>query len=146
MANTNIAMKIDLENYLSNQYASYLDRVNALALAKPNDYFKYREEVSKHIKTEAIKNLYNTLYNALRYGCKSVVGTGAKGVRISTQLPLGEGEVDDVHMSDTVINEKCISCATALNTFLDEIINDICPVQASEMSQARLRQMGNIRA
>ena len=145
MANTNIAMKIDLENYLSNQYASYLDRVNSLALAKPTEYFKYREEVSKHIKTEAIKNLYNTLYNALRYGCKAGAD-GAKGVRISTQLPLAPGEADDVHMSDTVINEKCISCATALNTFLDEIINDICPVQASEMSQARLRQMGNIRA
>lgn len=146
-ANKNAAMKLDINNYLNNDYNQYLNDISSLALARPNEYFKYRENVTNYIKTEAIRGLYDVIFNALRYGRRTVKETGLPSAEVlSPEVKESVKGKGTVNMSENTINEKCIAIASTLNHFLDEIVNDLCPVDATSLSQSRLAQMGNVRS
>ena len=126
-------LKLNIENYLGNEYASYLDKVNGFALSEPAKYFAYRNEVSNYIKSESIKGLYDTLYYALRNGLKRDNST-----KISEKFEIPPS------MSDQTINEKVIAISKTLNEFLDDIINDVCPVSANSIATHRTKKIGDV--
>ena len=123
---------LDVNNYLNNDYAAYSDKVHAKALSNPSAYFEYREKVSKQLKADAIKNLYATIYYALRFGQR------ADETDLVPDMIAGSPNV-----SDQNINEIAISIAKTLNEQLDKIVDIIAPVSASGAASGRLKSLGN---
>ena len=143
----NLQIKLDINNYVGNQFSEYSDFINGYSLSDPAAYFEYRKEVSKYIKTEAIKHLYDTLYEALRHG-KRVDQNGVVAGNLWDEVAVrfGAPNEETVFMADAVINAKVIAISRTLNEALEDVIDCICPVSASGMAKARIRQMGDVRA
>ena len=133
MASAPVNLFLDVGNYLNLDHQAYVDRVNGVALSNPSSYFTYREQVSKQIKSDAIADLYSTLYHALRHGKRKNGSTPLVGTMIA-------GSPD---LSDATINEIAISLAKTLNSELDKVVAILCPVSSSGAAEGRLKAQGN---
>jgi hypothetical protein len=131
-----IRLNLDITNYLGVQHSEYVDRIQGIALSNPSRYFSYREQVSRQIKQSALRQLYATLYQALRNGRRADGNTD-----LVQDMVAGSPNV-----SDQVVNEKCIALAKTLNHAFEEIIDELlCPVTADGMAKSRLKAAGNAR-
>lgn len=59
---------LNTNDVLGFNYSTYVANVRALALSKPADYFKLRQEVSKKVKEDADGQLYKTIFNVFSTG------------------------------------------------------------------------------
>ena len=130
--NTNANFKVDIGNYLNISHSLYLDQLKGVAYSSPSTYFLYRKQINDHIRTESIKNLYDTLYNALKNGRKST-NTGT----IADPMIAGSP-----NLSEVKINEIIISISKSLDVQLQEIINILAPAELSSMAYQRTNIRG----
>lgn len=74
---------LDTDDVLGFNYASYTQSLRALSLSQPKLYFELRADVMKKVRSEAIGNLYKSLFNVLSAGRDSTGNTigilGTKG-------------------------------------------------------------------
>ena len=127
--------RVDPNQYLNQTHSLYRNSLYSVALSNPTKYFKYQKEVNDYVRTQAIQNLYNTIYDALNTGTK--VG-GA--VLISNALPQGTPTAPKV--SEKLINEISLSAASTLNSILDEVLEMICPIDYNTLANNRLKISG----
>jgi len=127
--------RVDPNQYLNQTHSLYRNSLYSVALSNPTKYFKYQKEVNDYVRTEALKNLYNTIYDALNSGCR--VGTTNP---ISNALPTGTPTAPKV--SEKLINEIALSAASTLNEILDGVLEMICPIDYNTLSNNRLKIAG----
>jgi hypothetical protein len=123
--------RVDVTQYLGQKNAQYRDELYSMALSNPTKYFAYRKETSEHIRTEALKNLYNVLYDALNTGTKY-----PSGVSISDKMPCAPA------LSEKTINENCLSASKTLNSILDQVMEELCPLDYKSLANARYKVSG----
>jgi len=124
--------RIDANQYLGHSFESYRDYLFSLAISDPSKYFKIREAVVTHVKREAVKNLYQTLFNTLIYGKK----TGPTGAWISQDLQ------KEPQVPSAKVNEICLSAAKTLDHILDEVLDLIVPLDYKTIATRRLTLQG----
>ena len=132
----NIEVKLDISNYINEQYDDYCDSVKGIALSKPGAYFNHRQQVSKNLKTDAIEKLYETIWQALRKGKR------VDGRRSLSTVPEFENLVPA--LSDNNINEISIALCKTLKDELNKVVDKICPVTANDAGENRLKAIGNL--
>ena len=124
--------KVDVPQYLGFELEAFRDKLFSLAISEPSKYFRIREQVVKHVKTEAVKNLYETIFNTLKYGKVS-----KNGAWIASEMPFSPS-VPDVH-----INQIALSAAKTLNRILDEEVLDLLiPIDYKQIATKRLTLKG----
>ena len=129
--------KIDTAQYLGQLYGLYRDEAFSLAIGNPSSYFQYRKRVVDYVKTKAIKNLYDVIYNVLVNGDE----TDANGT--PANKPFG----DDFNLSipnvpEARVNEIALSAAKTLDRILDEVLDLVCPLDYHTIASKRLEMKG----
>ena len=137
MSDPNTAnFRINVNQFLGQKNAEYRDELYSLALSSPKDYFEFRKKASEFIRTEALKNLYNVIYDALNTGVKYKDGRTSTEL-LGTKMPTGGPQV-----SEKIINEIALSASKTLNSILDEVMEHIAPLDYKSIANSRLKISG----
>jgi hypothetical protein len=136
MSETNKFM-LDTNDVLGFSYQSYVSKIRALALSKPDKYFTLREEVLKSVKNDAVGNLYKTLFAVLSKGetlAGDPIGSDAKlGGRAGQFCP---------GYPSQKINDFCIQVAQDLADHINRAIDIILPDDFEKLAAGKLNLKG----
>ena len=127
---------LNTQNVLGFEYQEYVASVRALALSKPAEYFELRREVLKKVKTDAVSNLYKTLFNVLSTGTD--INSRPIGVLGTTHYK--------PHFPSQKINDFCIGVASDLADHINRAIDIILPDDFEKLASGKmsLKGRGNV--
>jgi len=128
--------RINVNQFLGQKNSEYRDELYSLALSSPKEYFAFRKEASEFIRTEALKNIYNVIYDALNTGKRYESGRTTDKV-LGPKMPDGGPQV-----SEKIINEIALSASKTLNSILDEVMEHIAPLDYKSIANSRLKISG----
>ena len=123
---------LDVENSLGLKYNEYVNQIRALALAKPSDYFKMKAAVMKSVKSDAISDLYKTLFNILS------LGKSKGGANIDK---MGTAGFEPCYPSQ-LINALALDAASTLNDHLNKVLDIILPDDFESLAAKRIEIKG----
>ena len=124
--------KIDTSDVLGISYNAYKTKMYALALSKPSDYYKLREQVVQKIKDAAVKNIYDVIYDFLKDGkCGDTrIATIGNDVTLVPKYPSSK------------INEIALGAAESLDDIIEKTIAICLPANYDDIARAKLTQKG----
>ena len=132
--------ELDTNDVLGFAYQEYVSEIRALALSRPAEYFQLRKDVLKSVKTDAVGNLYKTLFAVLS---KGETMTGGK---IGTNNDVGKhlGGPNGLHPSypSQKINDFCIQVASDLADHINRAIDIILPDDFEKLASGKLNLKG----
>lgn len=121
--------EVDPDNFLGFQHDEYKNACYALAISKPEEYYKMRSEVHSSIKREALKDLYATFYHVLSSGTKKDGTTKIVNTPVPPNYPAQKA-------SDLALD----ACAT-LMPVVERVIDILLPMHGTEVAQKRLAEV-----
>ena len=126
---------LETDDVLGFSYQSYLSSIRGHSLAKPSEYYQMRAAVSKSVKSEAVKNLYTTIFQILKNGRKYDGGT------VPNSFGFGTGDLVPNFPSHK-INDYSIEIASTLGEALNKIIDILLPDDFTKLASAKLSIAG----
>ena len=132
--------QLDTNDVLGFAYQEYVAEIRAIALQTPAEYFKLRKDVLKSVKTEAVGNLYKTLFAVLSNGQTLTGGTIGSNMLVGRHL----GGVNGLHPSypSQKINDFCIQVASDLADHINRAIDIIFPDDFEKLAAGKLNLKG----
>ena len=124
--------KIDTNDVLGINYSAYKTKVYALALSKPSDYYRIREQVVAAIKNAAVKNIYDIIYNFLKDG------DAGNGILLGAAGMIG---AKPCYPSSKII-EIALGAAESLDAIIEDTIKICLPANYDDIAQKKLTQKG----
>ena len=136
--------KVDVNNYLGNQYNQFKNDLYRLALTNPERYFDLRKNLLKKVEYDAIGGLYDSFYNALIYG-KAMDGTPLFPIGAPSGGILGSGAGANVPPSypEQKTNQFCLDAASTLQEIVNDLVEMLMPIDYNTLMNKRLGQLGN---
>ena len=136
--------KVDVNNYLGNQYNQFKNDLYRLALTNPERYFEIRKNLLKKVEYDAIGNLYDSFYNALIYG-KAMDGTALFPIGQTSGGLLSSGTSVNVAPSlpEQRVNQFTLDAASTLQEIVNELVEMLMPIDYNTLMNKRLGQLGN---
>lgn len=119
---------LDTNDVLGFGYQEYVASIRSLAISRPADYFTLRRTVLQKVKTDAVGELYKTLFNVLS------TGTDVRGSPIAL---LGTGVYKPRYPSQK-INDFCIQVASDLADHINRAIDIILPEDFDKIATGKL--------
>jgi hypothetical protein len=121
------SLRLDPSRYLGLEYNKYKSAVYKLALTDAEKYYTLRSKVETELQTNAIKDLYDTIYKVLSEGTNDIrVDVGVKP-----------------NVSLQTINEICLSACETLNEIIQkEVLERLLPIDYNEIMNKRLAEKG----
>ena len=113
-------------------YSTHVANIRALALSKPADYFKLRQEVSKKVKEDAVGQLYVPIFNLLS------TGAALDGNPIGM---LGTSNYRPGYPSQK-ISDFALQVASDLTDHLDRVIDIILPNNFETLASSKMSLRG----
>ena len=123
------AVKRNPQDILGLQFSQYKQKVYSLSITNPTEYFATREKMEEILKRVLVTNMYDVIYNLLRYGIIND-GTGEKEVCIGKSKP---------NYPSNLVNDEAIKISATLNTIIDEIIDIIHPSDYEALALDKMR-------
>ena len=123
---------VDVNNVLGFEYQSYISTITALALSKPDEYYKMRAETLAKVRNGIIQKIYATIFNVLHLGKdgdNNAIGTLGKGAYIP-------------HYPGPKINDLTISLTSELSDNLEKVIDIILPQEFITLANKSLTLKG----
>ena len=136
--------KVDVNNYLGNQYNQFKNDLYRLALTNPERYFEVRKNLLKKVEYDAIGNLYDSFYNALIYG-KAMDGSDLFPIGQTSGgiLSSGVGANIPPRLPEYRVNEFTLNAAATLQDIVNELVEMLMPIDYNTLMNKRLGQLGN---
>ena len=106
------AVKRNPQDILGLQFSQYKQKVYSLSITNPTEYFATREKMEEILKRVLVTNMYDVIYNLLRYGIINDNGTETE-VCIAKSKP---------NYPSNLVNDEAIKISATLNTIIDQII------------------------
>ena len=123
------AVKRNPQDVLGLQFSQYKQKVYSLSVTNPSEYFKTRETMEEILKRVLVTNMYDVIYNLLRYGIINDDGTEKK-VCVSSAQP---------NYPSQMVNDEATKIAATLNSIIDDIINIIHPSDYEALALDKMR-------
>jgi hypothetical protein len=114
------AYELDPNNFLGNRYNTYISKLTAYAIRKPDEYITLRETVINEVKSKQIDLLYKNFFALLKNGKMTVETGGALKSVIPTEL-------GSPSYPDQDINQFVLSIVDKYNAILDELLDILIP-------------------
>lgn len=124
--------KLDTDDVLGFNYQAYVAEIRSLALSKPAEYFQLRKEVLKKVKTDAVGNIYKTLFNVLSKGHDLTDHPIGK---------LGTGGYVPAYPSQK-INDFAIQVASDMADHINRAVDIILPDDFEKLASGKLSLKG----
>ena len=122
--------RINTANYLGIQHSTFKNKLMELALTKPSDYFDLREKVLEKVKTDAIADLYNTIFNTMTDGKDLKGGSIAAGATAEAILKPSYPHQE--------VTEIALAAAKTMDKIIDDVIEIILPIDYTELAKQRI--------
>ena len=125
--------RLNTDDVLGFNYQAYVADVRALALSKPDQYFKLRKDVLEKVRRDAVGDVYKTLFNVLS------AGTDKAGAPIGTVFGRG---VYIPHYPSQKINDFAIEVASDMADHINRAIDIILPDDFEKLAAGKLNLKG----
>ena len=123
------AVKRNPQDILGLQFSQYKQKVYSLSVTNPAEYFKTREVMEEILKRVLVTNMYDVIYNLLRYGIINDNGT-EKEVCVEKSKP---------NYPSNMVNDEAIKISATLNSIIDDIIDIIHPSDYEALALDKMR-------
>ena len=123
------AVKRNPQDILGLQFSQYKQKVYSLSVTNPAEYFKTREVMEETLKRVLVTNMYDVIYNLLRYGIINDNGT-EREVCIDKCKP---------NYTSNLVNDEAIKISATLNSIIDNIIDIIHPSDYVALAMDKMR-------
>ena len=123
---------LDVTQTLGIEFDFFVNKLRALALAKPSEYFELKEAVTKSVKADAIRNLYKTLFNVLS------LGVNHEGNPIHKLGTPGFAP----HYPSQLINSICLAASSDLNDHLNKVLTILLPDDLATLADKKIEIKG----
>jgi hypothetical protein len=124
--------QLDTDDVLGFNYQAYVAEIRSLALSKPAEYFLLRKEVLKKVKTDAVGDVYKTLFSVLSQGKDKDNHPIGK---------LGTGSYIPAYPSQK-INDFAIQVASDMADHINRAIDIILPDDFEKLASGKLNLKG----
>ena len=124
--------KINTSDYLGIEHEAYKTKLFQLALTKPDDYFKLREEGFSKVKGDAVANQYDVYYNLLSEGKDST------GAHIVIGADFQKLFKPCVPLQET--NQFALKASKTIDAICEEAIEMLIPMDYKEIAEKRLKK------
>lgn len=132
------AFKIPVTNYLGMDSQDFKSELLKICYTDAKAYYEIRKNVSNSVKRNVIQGLYNHLFQLLTVGAEGTLDGG-----VGRQIITYQGQALKPSVPLQRVNEMILGIATTLQSVLDSVIEEILPLDYSNIIQARLRATGN---
>ena len=123
------AVKRNPQDILGLQFSQYKQKVYSLSITNPTEYFATREKMEEILKRVLVTNMYDVIYNLLRYGIINDNGT-EKQVCVSSASPF---------YPSNMVNDEATKISATLNSIIDDIIDIIHPSDYEALALDKMR-------
>ena len=123
------AVKRNPQDILGLQFSQYKQKVYSLSITNPTEYFATREKMEEILKRVLVTNMYDVIYNLLRYGIINDNGT-------ETEVCIGKSKPN---YPSNLVNDEAIKISATLNTIIDDIIDIIHPSDYEALALDKMR-------
>ena len=123
------AVKRSPQNILGIQFSQYKQKVYSASVTNPAEYFATRETMEEILKRVLVTNMYDVIYNLLRYGIIKD-GPDEKKVCVHSAQPF---------YPSNLVNDEAIKISATLNSIIDDIINIIHPSDYEALALDKMR-------
>lgn len=125
--------RIDPNQYLGHDYEDYLNQIKAMSLVDPKGYINLRNDVARKLKRDAVKNLYNTMFDVLQ--------KGVDGNNRPLFIVENKAIVPRYMLGQT--NEFVLSASETMDNFLKELLQIVLPREYTQLTEKSLGKLGN---
>lgn len=125
--------KVDVNNYLGNQYNTFKTELYRIALTNPELYFRIRKNLLEKVSYGAIGKLYDTFFQALSNGVDSN----------GQPLFVIDGKNVPPSYPNQKINQFCLDASVTLNEIIEELVEILMPVDFNTLMNKKLASVGN---
>ena len=125
--------KVDVNNYLGNQYNTFKTELYRIALTQPETYFKIRKNLLEKVSYGAIGKLYDTFFQALSNGLDSD----------GRPLFVIDGRNVPPSYPNQKINQFSLDASVTLNEIIEELVEILMPIDFNTLMNKKLASVGN---
>jgi hypothetical protein len=111
------------------------DKMLALALSEPNEYFKLRSNIKKSLIEQGVNNMYETYYKLLSEGLYE------NGDPITYDTKLQKGIPYNPNLPESKVSQLALSGANMIKEFSEKIVNEILPKSFGESATQKSRML-----
>ena len=124
------AVRRNPNDVLGIQFNQYKNTVYSASITDPSTYFKKRNEMEILLKEVLVTNMFNTIYDLLRYG----IIKDKNGVEIKVCI----GEAVPYYPSN-LVNDEAQKITATFNEIIDDIIKILMPADYEDIAKDKLR-------
>ena len=124
------AVRRNPNDILGIQFNQYKNTVYSASITDPATYFKKRNEMEVLLKEVLVTDMFNTIYDLLRYGIiKDKNGVETK-VCINDAVP---------YYPSNLVNDEAQKITATFNSIIDDIICILMPADYEDIARDKLR-------
>ena len=124
------AIRRNPNDVLGIQFNQYKNTVYSASITDPATYFNKRNEMEKLLKQVLVTDMFNTIYDILRYGIvKDKAGLEHK---------VCIGEVSPFYPSN-LVNDEAQKITATFNEIIDDVIKILMPADYEDIARDKLR-------
>ena len=124
------AIRRNPNDVLGIQFNQYKNQVYSSSITDPSTYFKKRNEMEILLKEVLVTDMFNTIYDLLRYGIiKDKKGLETK-VCINEAVP---------YYPSNLVNDEAQKITATFNSIIDDIICILMPADYEDIARDKLR-------
>ena len=124
------AIRRNPNDVLGIQFNQYKNQVYSASITDPATYFKKRNEMEVLLKEVLVTDMFNTIYDLLRYG----IIKDKNGVE--TKVCIGEAVP---YYPSNLVNDEAQKITATFNEIIDDIIKILMPADYEDIARDKLR-------
>ena len=124
------AVRRNPNDVLGIQFNQYKNTVYSASITDPATYFKKRNEMEVLLKEVLVTDMFNTIYDLLRYG----IIKDKNGVE--TKVCIGEAVP---YYPSNLVNDEAQKITATFNEIIDDVIKILMPADYEDIARDKLR-------
>ena len=131
MTDNRSVFNFSAKNQLGLDFQKTRAKLLSLALSKPDNYFKLREQVISAITKNSVEGAYNAYWDLLTEG---------KYAGGQLNWPDGSGEFKP-NLPESEVNRFALKVANAIKEIAEEAVDEILPMDVDELAKKRSKSI-----
>ena len=124
------AIRRNPNDVLGIEFNQYKNQVYSASITDPSTYFKKRNDMEVLLKKVLVTDMFNTIYDLLRYG----IITDKKG--LETKVCIGEAQPN---YPSNLVNDEAQKITATFNSIIDDVIAILMPADYEDIARDKLR-------
>ena len=124
------AIRRNPNDVLGIQFNQYKNQVYSASITDPATYFKIRNEMEVLLKKVLVTDMFNTIYDLLRYGIITDKAGLETKVCIAGAVP---------YYPSNLVNDEAQKITATFNEIIDDVIKILMPADYEDIAKDKLR-------